>query len=92
MQTTRREIADHLRRTDATPSELAATFEISNATALDHIEHLATSLSSTDERVVVRPPRCRDCDFDNFDDLVNIPSRCPSCRAENIAEPMIRIE
>lgn len=92
MQTTRRAIAEGLRETPATPSTIAAEHDVSVGTALEHVEHLAASLRSTDERVAVRPPACTDCGFDGFDDLLNIPSRCPECRSEAVAEPVVRVE
>lgn len=92
MQTTRRAIAEHLRETAATPSELAEAFTIARSTAIDHIEHLARSLRPTEEQVAVRPPHCQDCGFDEFDAILNVPSRCPACNSERIAEPVVRIE
>ncbi|MFB6110983.1 MAG: transcriptional regulator [Halobacteriaceae archaeon] len=92
MRTTRRRIADHLRLDARTPSSLSAEFDISVSAALDHVEHIAASLADSEERVAVRPPRCRSCEFQAFDDLLNVPSRCPDCHSEAIEEPRIRIE
>jgi predicted Zn-ribbon and HTH transcriptional regulator len=92
MRTTRERIADHLRDGAATPSALSEAFEISPESALDHVEHVARSLAGTDEELLVRPPACRDCGFDGFDDRLNVPSRCPECRSENVAEPAFTVE
>jgi predicted Zn-ribbon and HTH transcriptional regulator len=91
-RTTRERVADALREESATPSELATRFDLLPATAVDHVRHLARSLDATDENLLVRPPACRDCGFDGFDDPANLPSRCPECRSERIAEPAFRIE
>lgn len=91
-ETTRRRIADALRAEALTPGALAATFEVSTGTALDHVEHLSHTLDGTDEELLVRPPECIDCGFDEFDDLVNVPSRCPQCKSESIREPAFRID
>ena len=91
-ETTRQRIAALLREGPATPSEIAASMETTPATALTHARHLARSLESTDEQLLVAPPSCRDCGFDGFDDPANLPSRCPECRSESIEEPTLVIE
>lgn len=47
---------------------------------------LAESLAGTDEQVFVAPPTCSQCGFDEFDNLVNLPSRCPDCHSESIED------
>lgn len=91
-ETTRERIAAHLRETEATPSALAAAFEISRSSAVSHVRHLARSLAPTDEQLLVAPPTCEDCGFDGFDDPAAIPSRCPECKSEAVAEPTFRVE
>lgn len=90
-RTTRERIADHLRDHDATPSDLSTTFEISREAAYSHVRHVAQSIEATGEQFLVRPPECRDCGFNDFDDPVNYPSRCPNCKSEAIREPAFRI-
>ncbi|MFB6218383.1 MAG: transcriptional regulator [Halobacteriaceae archaeon] len=90
MPTTRERIADRLREEPATPSALASEFDTARSTATDHVGHVARSLD--DEELLVRPPACGDCGFDGFDDRLNVPSRCPDCRSENIEEPAFKIE
>jgi predicted Zn-ribbon and HTH transcriptional regulator len=90
--TTRQRIADHLREQPAAASALATEFAITAATALDHVEHIAQSLDSTDEELLVAPPECRDCGFRDFDDRINRPSRCPDCKSETIEEPRFTVE
>ncbi len=91
-ETTRRRLADRLRDDAATPSELARSFELAPATILSHLEHVARSLEATDEALLVAPPTCRECGFDEFDDLLNRPSRCPECKHEGVEEPTVTIE
>jgi predicted Zn-ribbon and HTH transcriptional regulator len=91
-RTTRERIADALRDHSATSSELAARFDLEPTTALDHVRHVARSLDGTGEQLLVRPPECRDCGFDGFDDPANLPSRCPECKSEGVAEPVFRVE
>jgi len=91
-ETTRERIAAHLRETAASPSTPAREFDVTAATAADHVRHVARSLSGADERLLVAPPACRDCGFDGFDDPANRPSRCPECKSESVEEPEFRIE
>ncbi|MEF8779870.1 MAG: transcriptional regulator [Haloferacaceae archaeon] len=91
-RTTRQRIADALRASEATPSELASRVDAPVPVVHDHVTHVARSLSGTDEELLVAPPTCRDCGFDGFDDPANDPSRCPECRSENVAEPVFTIE
>ena len=90
--TTRRRIADELRRGPRRPSELAAAVDTTPSAAVEHVRHLARSLDPTDEQLLVSPPSCRRCGFDGFDDPANLPSRCPECREEAVAEPTFVIE
>ena len=91
-ETTRRRVLSRLREGPTTPSELAAAIGTTPDAVVDHVEHLARSLESTDERVLVAPPRCRACGFDGFDHPANLPSRCPECRSESIEEPTFVVE
>jgi predicted Zn-ribbon and HTH transcriptional regulator len=91
-QTTRERILDALREHPRTPSALADEFEIARGTALTHVRHISESLDGTDETLLARPPACRECGFDGFDDPVNVPSRCPDCKSEAIEEPAFVVE
>ncbi|QGN07214.1 transcriptional regulator [Halorhabdus sp. CBA1104] len=91
-QTTRERIADRLREKALSATAIAAAFDLSTATAIEHVEHVAASLSGSDEQLLVAPPECSDCGFTNFDDRVNVPSRCPDCHSESIDPPVFRIE
>jgi len=91
-RTTRERMADRLREQTLTASGLAREFEVQANTALGHVEHIARSLDETDEELLVAPPECRDCGFDQFDDLVNRPSRCPECKSESVEEPAFRVD
>ncbi|WP_135851875.1 transcriptional regulator [Halorussus salinus] len=91
-ETTRERIAAHLRETAASPSALAVEFDVTANAAIDHVRHVAQSLSaSDDEQLLVAPPECRECGFSDFDDPANRPSRCPDCKSEAVKEPAFRI-
>ncbi|WP_128477607.1 transcriptional regulator [Halorussus pelagicus] len=91
-ETTRERIAAHLRETAASPSALAVEFDVTAGVAIDHVRHVAESLSASDEQLLVAPPECSDCGFSDFDDPANRPSRCPECKSEAVEQPTFRIE
>jgi predicted Zn-ribbon and HTH transcriptional regulator len=90
--TTRQRITDFLREETAAASAIATEFDVTTDQALTHVQHIARSLETADEELLVAPPECRDCGFSAFDDLANRPSRCPSCKSESIEEPAFRID
>jgi transcriptional regulator len=91
-ETTRQQLADALRAEPTTPSSLASQFDLTTNAVLGHLEHVSRSVDGAEERFLVAPPRCRDCGFDGFDDLLNLPSRCPKCKSEAVDEPTYTIE
>jgi transcriptional regulator len=91
-ETTRQRLADALRAEPATPSELATQFDLTTNAVIRHLEHVSRSVDGPDERFLVAPPTCRDCGFDDFDELLNLPSRCPDCKSEAVTEPTYTIE
>ena len=91
-ETTRQQLAETLRAEPATPSELATRFDLTPHAVVGHIEHVSRSVDGTGEQLLVAPPTCRDCGFDDYDDLLNLPSRCPDCKSESIDEPTFTIE
>lgn len=91
-RTTRELIADALREEEATPSVLATEYDVTANAAVRHVRHLARSLEHEDATLLVAPPECGDCGFDEFDDPANRPSRCPDCKSESVSEPTFRID
>ena len=90
-RTTRERIAAFLREEAAEAGRIANEFEITTATALSHVEHIARSLDGTDEQLLAAPPECLECGFDGFDNLINRPSRCPECKCERVSEPTFTV-
>ena len=91
-RTPRERIAAHLREQPATPTELANELDLTPHAVVRHVQHVARSVEGGDEQFLVRPPACRACGFDDFDDPLNLPSRCPECKNERIEEPAFVIE
>lgn len=90
-ETTREQIAAFLRSESATPSTIASEFGITAGATIRHVRHVARSVESGDEQLLVAPPECRNCGFSDFDDPANRPSRCPECKSEAIEEPTFTI-
>lgn len=55
------------------------------------IEEIKQINQKNEITVYVNAPRCRDCNFTNWDDRANIPSQCPECKSEWIEEPKFTI-
>ncbi|WP_049922773.1 transcriptional regulator [Halopiger djelfimassiliensis] len=91
-ETTRQRLADALRAEPATPSELATQLDLTPHAVVGHVEHVSRSVERNGEQLLVAPPTCRECGFDDFDDLLNLPSRCPSCKSESLTEPTFTVE
>lgn len=91
--TTREHIKAEIQTTPRTASELATIVNTARSAIFGHINHIAQSVdSASDERFLLAPPTCERCGFDQFDDPLNNPSRCPECRSERISEPEFVIE
>ncbi|MFB6284922.1 MAG: transcriptional regulator [Halobacteria archaeon] len=91
-KTTREEIADILRRDSMTARQLAEKIDGVEEAVYSNLEHVRKSLRDTDEVLLASPPECRDCGFDGFDDVINMPSRCPECKSMDIGRPVFKIE
>jgi predicted Zn-ribbon and HTH transcriptional regulator len=91
-RTTRQRIVDHLREEPLQAGAIANEFDITTKEALSHVEHISKSLAERSDQLLVAPPECRECGFNEFDDLINRPSRCPDCKAESVEEPIFRVD
>ncbi len=91
MPTRRQRIKDYLRGVQGTPSEIAKEVDASVKAVHDDLEHVAESLEETEETLLVAPPECMECGFDDFDDKV-APSKCPDCKSEQLSEAVFVVE
>ncbi|MGM0591328.1 MAG: transcriptional regulator [Halobacteriota archaeon] len=91
-RTTRQRLADVLREHPDDARGLSTELGVPTSVVYDHLEHVARSLDGTDEQFLVAPPQCNECDFSDFDDPLNDPSRCPRCRSESLRPPTFTIE
>lgn len=67
---------------------------ISESEVVNHIEHIRKSLRNEEKDMMVCPPECLECGYNSFDDLLNVPSKCPSnnCYSRRIAQPRYLID
>ena len=74
-------------------TELYHRFDItqSNSEIVDDISHISQSVEHESKMIEVVPPKCKECEFDNFHSMLNIPSSCPNCNSERVTEPKYRI-
>ena len=90
--TIRQEISDLLTKERLTTREISKTVRIREKDVIDHLEHIARSLSKKGQ-FYIDPSVCRKCGF-KFKDRKRFrsPSRCPLCKNEAITEPRFWIE
>lgn len=93
-ETLRAELRQALRSEQGpqTIRELSQTLGASERDLLEHLPHLARSLSHGSERLTVEPARCLGCGFE-FEERMRFkkPGRCPSCKSTRIALPRFAI-
>jgi len=97
-ETTREKMIRILRESPQplTAEDIIAVLSLEDLTPKDlyeHLKHIAKTVKSKGEEVLVMvPPRCRSCGF-TFKDLdkPKKPSRCPKCKSERISPPAFKI-
>ncbi len=91
--TIRDSLREALRAGSATTRDLSKIVAIPEHDVADHLEHLHRSLKRTNERLVIEPPTCLDCNFTfTHRHRFTRPSGCPQCRGRRISLPRFRIE
>lgn len=97
-KTTRQEIIELLSysHTGLTPDTIASKMStkeniISESEIIEHVKHIRKSLDNEERVLRGQPPKCQECDFEDFNTVINIPSKCPKCRSRRILEPKFKI-
>ena len=74
-------------------TELYHRFDItlSSGEVIEDISHISKSVENESNQMQVVPPKCKECEFDNFHSVLNIPSSCPNCNSNRVKEPKYRI-
>ncbi len=90
---TRQEMIALLREGPLSAREVSQALRLPQREVYGHLEHVRLSLASMrGERLVVEPARCLGCGFTfRKRARLSVPSRCPVCRGEHIAEPRFQV-
>jgi predicted Zn-ribbon and HTH transcriptional regulator len=87
----RRYLIDLLSYEPRSVSSLARELGMARGDMEEDLRHALRSARAAGHDVEVIPARCKACDFVFSEDKLAKPSRCPTCKATRLYEPMIRI-
>jgi predicted Zn-ribbon and HTH transcriptional regulator len=73
----------------ATPREISQHLGISEEDVFDYMKGVK---KTTDRTLLVKPPECNNCNFSEFDKILNNPSKCPECTSESLTPPEFMLE
>jgi len=91
-QTARQALAEALRTGPATARDLSRMVGISEHDVPGHLVHLAKSLRSRGEKLIIEPARCLDCGFVfTRREKPARPSHCARCRGTRLTLPEFSI-
>jgi transcriptional regulator len=92
VETLRTELRTALSEGRSTSRELSQALGVSEREVLEHLPHLARSLSHTGERLAIEPSSCLGCGFE-FEERTRVkrPGRCPACKSTRISPPRFGI-
>ena len=92
MPTLRQEIISLLSEDEMSAREISGEVRISEKEVVEHLAHIARSVSSQDKQVVITPANCMSCGyvFENRKRFTR-PGRCPQCKKSHIQSPRFRI-
>jgi transcriptional regulator len=81
-----------LRNGEKTALELSGEVSATEKDVVFHLEHLAKTLRSRGERLVVTPSHCLACGFSfKKRDRLSTPGKCPTCSSERITPPRFSV-
>jgi hypothetical protein len=90
--TVRQDLALALREGRATARDLSKAVGASEKDVLDHLVHLAKSLRSRGEELLITPAECLDCGFAfRQREKPARPSRCAQCHGTRLTLPEFQI-
>ncbi|MBW2019254.1 MAG: transcriptional regulator [Deltaproteobacteria bacterium] len=92
MQTIRQQMITLLSKAMCSARDLSQMLGIQEKEVYGHLPHIARSVASQKQQLVIRPSRCLVCGyvFDNRKRFAR-PSRCPCCKKERIDEPRYQV-
>ncbi len=92
MPTIRQKIISLLCEEEMNAREISGEVGISEKEVSEHLAHIARSVASQDQKVVITPANCLACGY-VFEDRKRFtrPGRCPHCKKSHIQSPRFRI-
>ena len=92
MPTIRQKIISLLSEDEMSAREISGEVRISEKEVVEHLAHIARSVSSQDKKVMITPANCLACGyvFENRKRFTR-PGRCPQCKKSHIQSPRFRI-
>ena len=92
MQTIRQQMITLLSQGVYSARGLSQMLSIQEKEVYDHLSHIARSVVSQGNRLIVIPSQCLVCDY-VFDERKRFtrPGRCPRCKGERIEHPRYQI-
>ncbi len=72
--------------------DLSQAAGLSERDVLEHLQHLQKTLKTHQQRLVVTPATCLDCQF-VFHKRTRLtrPGKCPVCRSTHLSEPLFSL-
>ena len=92
MPTIRQKIISLLSEDEMSAREISGEVGIPEKEVVEHLAHIARSVSSQDKKVMITPANCMSCGyvFENRKRFTR-PGRCPQCKKSHIQSPRFRI-
>lgn len=93
-ETTRQQLTRWLASGEYDFDQLREVLQLSVRDLEEELRHVERSLRPQGRRLVISPPRCRDCGFafpGRRSRHLHTPGRCPKCRGERIDPAQLRI-
>jgi hypothetical protein len=92
MPTIRQKIISLLSDEEMSAREISGEVSIPEKEVVEHLAHIARSVSSQDKKVMITPANCMACGylFENRKRFTR-PGRCPQCKKSHIQSPRFRI-
>lgn len=92
MKTIRQQLIDALMEGERTAIDLSQEVGIREKEVYEHLPHIARSVASQGNQLVIEAPRCLKCGY-VFEERRRFtrPGRCPKCRETHINHPTYSI-
>ena len=92
MPTIRQKIISLLSEAELSAREISSEVGIPEKEVVEHLAHIARSVSSQGKKITITPANCLACGYE-FENRKRFsrPGRCPKCKKSHIQSPRFRI-